>query len=676
MPKADDEKSSLADLRRRIEKKTGISQTEVKALSAREVQKLVQELQVHQMELSLQNEELQRAQAELAQALDRYQDLYDFAPSGYLTLDEELRVLEANFMAARMLGIERKILVGAPFPKYLAPESQNALQPYFQGPAGRHLFQTGELELKRADGSRLPAHLTASLIWTPQNAKRLRMTLNDISGERRAQEKEARLAAIVNSTEDAIVRCNARGEITDWNPGAERMYGYSAEEILGRPMWVIVPPDLQNEETAMIGALSRGEVITGRETRRRTKQGREIPVSLSMSGLAGRTAFFSIERDITRQKENEETIRQNSRHKDEFLAILGHELRNPLAAVQIALERLQTACASDKSAALLPVLQWNIAQIATIVNDLMDVSRVMLGKIELDRQPVELQAVVRHALEALQALYHEKRVTVEESYLDRRILLDADPVRAAQIFFNLLENAAKYNHMDGKVWITARQTSRGAQITIEDTGIGMSPELRQSVFDLFMQADRGKSSRGGLGVGLTLAYNLTRLHGGDLIAASEGPGKGSTFILTLPLASYLEEQAPAEPAKSGHKALKLLLVDDNQDFTENMAELLKSFGHDVRTALTAAEGLAKAPEFKPDVIILDIGLPDLDGYEVVRRLACMPELRDTGFIALTGYSEVPPLLTAEGARFHEVLVKPVDIETMEAVLGRYEKKRD
>jgi len=244
-------------------------------------------------------------------------------------------------------------------------------------------------------------------------------------------------------------------------------------------------------------------------------------------------------------------------------------------------------------------------------------------------------------------------------------------VRLEQILSNLLENAVKFNVPEGRVRVSGRATPAGGEIRIKDTGIGMKPAIQKSIFDLFNQADREKNSQGGLGVGLAMAYNLTRLHGGSLTVTSEGPGRGSEFTLILPLAAAPEMEAPGAVVPTAGARLRLLLVDDNQDFSEGLAELLQDLGHEVRTALTGKQALALAPNFQPDVVLLDVGLPDLDGYEVGRRLSRMPELSQTKLIALTGYSEVPPLLSAEGARFQDVLIKPVEIAKLEQLLSRF-----
>lgn len=675
MANLDRGKPQFGDLRQRAEAVIRMSHTQVAAMPVEDVQQLVQELQIHQVELSMQNEELQRAYAELAAARNRFQVLYDFAPIGFLTLNADLAVKEANFTAAKLLGRPRERMIGSHFFQLVSPNSQGDFRALFPPPRGTST-QTIELEMRRLDGSLFPARLSYAPSWDAQSQPEVRMTLADVTEERRAQEKEARLAVIAATTQDAIVRCDPDGRITDWNPGAERIYGYTASQAVGRELAIIVPPNLLNAEKALMEDVARGRAVSDRETRRRAKDGREIPVSVSQSAVIGLTgqlrAFFSIERDISRQKAYEEKIQEEARHKDEFLAILGHELRNPLAAVQVEIDRLQAGDSRNRETLdMLQTLLRNIRQITSIVNDLMDVSRVMRGKVILNKQPVELQSAVRHTLEPLRPLSREKRVTWEEQLPAEPVWLEADPVRLEQILSNLLENAVKYNVPDGRVWVSARATPAGEEIRIKDTGIGMKTALQKSIFDLFNQADREKNSQGGLGVGLTMAHNLAQLHGGSLTVSSDGPGRGSEFTLTLPRAAAPKAQAPAGPPQKAGARLRLLLVDDNRDFAEGLAELLQELGHEVRTAFTGGEGLAAAPGFRPDVVLLDVGLPDLDGYEVGRRLSRMPELSQTKLIALTGYSEVPPLLSAEGARFQDVLIKPVEIAKLEQLLSRF-----
>jgi len=345
MANLDRGKPQFGDLRQRAEAVIRMSRNQVAALPVEDVQQLVQELQIHQVELSMQNEELQRAYAELAAVRNRFQDLYDFAPVGFLTLNADLAIKEANLTAAKLLGMPRERLVGSPFFKLVSPASQGDFRTLFSPQKGTSGAQIIELEMRRPDSSRFPARLSYVPSWDAQNHPEVRMTLADVTDQRRAQEKEARLAVIAATTQDAIVRCDAAGRNTDWNPGAARCYGFTAAEAVGQQLAIIIPPGLLSAEKALMEDVARGRAVSGRETRRRAKNGREIPVSVSQSAVTGLTgqlrAFFSIERDISRQKSDEDKIREDARHKDEFLAILGHELRNPLAAVQVEIDRLQ-----------------------------------------------------------------------------------------------------------------------------------------------------------------------------------------------------------------------------------------------------------------------------------------------------------------------------------------------
>jgi two-component system CheB/CheR fusion protein len=661
----------FSNLRQRAEKMLGLTRDQVADLPVQDVQNLIQELQVHQIELQIQNEELLQAQAELAETRDRYQELYDFAPVGYLTLTEDLSVLEANFAAASLVGLARRELLQRKFSQYLTPASQRGLLAYFQKPEGPHVMRVGELELRRADGSIIPVRISAMLVEAGGGSTVLRMALGDLSEQKQAQEKDERLAAIVAASEDAIIRRDASGVITDWNSSAERIYGYTAKEAVGHTIEIILPAHRGDEENTPLAKLTRGETILGYETLRRTKQGPLIPVSLSMAGIRGPLgrlqAIFTIERDISKQKANEVKILEDARHKDEFLAILGHELRNPLAAIQVDLDRLQYSQGKETSP-IFSTLGRNIRQLTTITNDLMDVSRVMRGKVQLNKQAVELRSALHQALEPVKVSPPGSKLTWEEYLPVQPVWVEADPVRLEQILSNLLENAVKYNVPSGRIQVTAGPKDGNIEIRIKDTGIGLKPEMIGSIFDLFSQGDRAKNSRGGLGIGLTLAYNLTQMQNGTLVAHSEGPGKGSEFILTLPQAAKPEAAKSACLQKPG-KSLRVLLVDDNQDFTEGLAELLQCDGYEVHTAGTGAQGLATAENVRPDVVLLDVGLPDMDGYEVGRRLSGLPGLGSTVLIGLTGYSEVPPLMNARGAHFQSTLIKPLEIEKLEGILS-------
>lgn len=393
--------------------------------------------------------------------------------------------------------------------------------------------------------------------------------------------------------------------------------------------------------------------------------------------FAGGVCVFST--DITELKQAQlererllEALREADRRKDEFLAMLAHELRNPLApilhAVQI-LRRREPATAEE--AWCEKVIERQTAHLTRLVDDLLDISRITQGKVTLQREPVELEAVVTRAVETVRPFLEGRRHELVLELPREPVVLEGDLVRLAQILANLLHNAAKYTPDGGRIELSAEQMDGEALLRLRDNGIGIPPEMLSRVFDLFTQADRSLSrSEGGLGVGLTLVRTLVELHGGSVTALSPGPGRGTEILVRLPARPELSRREEAEPvAHTTPKAAagrRILVVDDNQDSAESLALLLELHGHEVRTAFAGPAALETASTFRPDVVLLDIGLPGMDGYEVARRLRA--DDHRSLLVALTGYGRDDDRQRSQEAGFDHHLVKPVDLEELARVL--------
>jgi signal transduction histidine kinase len=358
------------------------------------------------------------------------------------------------------------------------------------------------------------------------------------------------------------------------------------------------------------------------------------------------------------------------RRKDEFLAMLGHELRNPLAAIGSLAElmRRQRTGPGHSNLPLCEMLGRQVMQMARLVDDLLDASRITQGKITLQKEPLELMAIVARAIEttrpATNARGHRLRVVMPEE----PIRIRGDLTRLVQVFSNLLNNAAKYTPPGGQIAVTAKARDTEVELRVQDNGVGMAPELLPRVFDLFSQADQSiERSDGGLGVGLALVRCIVELHGGRVEALSDGPGAGSEFVVRLPLLdeASIEREAPA--ATIPVNPTRILIVDDNRDAAESLAALLRSDGHQAATAFNGYEALAAVQSHKPQVVLLDIGLPGMNGYEVAQRL------REAGstarLIALTGYGQPEDRERTQRAGFHEHLTKPLDMNVLASVLA-------
>jgi PAS domain S-box-containing protein len=370
-----------------------------------------------------------------------------------------------------------------------------------------------------------------------------------------------------------------------------------------------------------------------------------------------------------------QALRETDRRKDEFLATLAHELRNPLAPIRNSLQILSMPRIDAETAQRSrEMMERQVHHLVRLVDDLLDVSRVMRGKIDLRREPVELAAVVARVVETVQPLMdaqgHQLSVTLPHD----SVALDADPVRLAQVVGNLLANAAKYTDPGGRISLSAERKGDSVELRIRDTGIGIAPNMLPHIFELFVQADHATTkAQGGLGIGLTLVKNLVEMHNGTVEARSEGLGRGSEFIVRLPIAAQpLREGRPAAQASdhgtvpSGHR---VLVVDDNRDAANSLAMLLKLQGHDVRVAFNGLAALELTQAYVPDVVFLDIGMPGMDGYEVARRLRQQPGLESVVLAALTGWGQREDRLRTAEAGFDHHLVKPPERKMIESILA-------
>jgi signal transduction histidine kinase/DNA-binding response OmpR family regulator len=390
--------------------------------------------------------------------------------------------------------------------------------------------------------------------------------------------------------------------------------------------------------------------------------------------------------DLTERIQIEESLREGDRRKDEFLATLSHELRNPLAAIANAAQFMRLAAPTDPGVGpSLDVLGRQVGHLIRLIDDLLDVSRITRGKITLRPERVDLVDVVARALETARPLAAERGQRLETALPDCPLLLDGDPVRLAQVAVNLLANAVKYTEEGGRIelavgWTEGSDGREQAILRVTDTGIGIADEMLPTVFDLFAQADHPPGRQeGGLGIGLALVRELVGLHGGTVEASSPGPGQGAEFVVRLPLAVRpVVEARPADTAADARRrpsvpARRVLLVDDNQDSAESLAALLRVLGHDVSAAYDGRGAIAAARLDRPDLILLDIGMPDMSGYEVARLLRAEPGLDATTLIALTGYGSDDDRRKSRAAGFDGHLVKPIDFEDLERLLGSLQR---
>jgi PAS domain S-box-containing protein len=640
------------------------------------------------------------------------------------------------------------------------------------------------------------------------------LIFRDVTAARQAERAKAGellaarlLASIVESSDDAIISKSLDGVIQSWNAGAERLFGWTAAEAVGRHISVVIPKDRLAEEDHIIASLEAGRRIDHFETERVSRDGRRLSVSLTISPVkddAGRIVGASkIARDVTRQRQAEAerekfvtlvessrdfigmcdldgvpffvnraglemvgldsleqarttpvrefffpedqprimdeffpavlkeghgeaevrfrhfktgearwmsykvltvmdaqgkrvalaTVSQDvterkrleddlrrlasdlseaDRRKDEFLAMLAHELRSPLAPISNAVQVLRLAesdAAAVRSAS--EVLERQVRHMGRLVDDLLDVSRITRGQIELRKERVEIRPILSQAVESARALYGHLGHDLTVRLPAEAIVVDADPARLAQVVGNLLNNACKFTDKGGRIWLTAEQEGSEVVIRVGDRGIGIAPEQLPRLFEMFTQVDTSlERSRDGLGIGLTLVKTLVELHRGTVEARSEGLGRGSEFVVRLPIPARAPEPRAASRVETRPASpRRILIVDDNEDGAASLAMMLKLGGHETQTAHDGLEAVEVAEQFRPDAMLLDIGLPKLNGYEVCRRIRERSWGKSVVLVAVTGWGQEEDRDRSKAAGFDTHVVKPVDREVLRRLLA-------
>lgn len=498
----------------------------------------------------------------------------------------------------------------------------------------------------------------------------------------RARESEARNTAILNAALDCIISMDHEGRILEFNPAAERTFGYLRSDVVGRQMAeLLVPPQLREQHQrgmATYLATGTGPVLGRRlELPALRADGSEFPVELAITRInkEGPPVFTAYLRDISERKWAEEALRESNRLKDEFLAILAHELRNPLAPIRNALYILQQPEIDPAmTRQLLDMGQQQVEHMARMLDDLLDVSRISQGRFALRKEIVDLASLIMRAVAAVRLLVEEHRHELEISISDEPLRVEGDTTRLEQVLANLLNNACKYMDEGGKIRLTAGLRDGQVEIGVKDLGIGIPPEALPRIFEMFSQVDRSlERSRSGLGIGLALVRRLVEMHGGTIEAKSEGAGRGSEFVVRLP-ATAAEPPGPREAEQekeqvAAHAKRRILVVDDNQDAATTLGILLRLKGNEVRTAFDGLEAVAAAEAFQPQAILLDIGMPKMNGYDAARRIRQEARGRPVMLVATTGWGQQQDIARSKEAGFDHHLVKPVDFAQLEKLLA-------
>jgi PAS domain S-box-containing protein len=664
---------------------------------------------------------------------DTLRRVYDDAPDAVLILSRAGSLMHANPAGCRMLEAgSSAALEGIPLTALLAPEYREewaaVLRRIADGERLRWRFELlgfqgahrwVEMHVASATAShdaRLVVAMCRDQTEYAFRQERLRIArihaqerggLSDGEADDGEALAQARLAAIVESSDDAIVGNTLDGIVSAWNHGAERLFGYGASEAIGRSILLIVPPDRQSEEAAIFSRLWRGERIEHFEAQRLTKGGRRIDVSLTVSPIRDRHGAIigvsTIARDVTERRHTDlsrdrmleaeryarEQAQRASLLKDEFLATLSHELRTPLTAIKawghlLAIGRAR----SEEVRQAGEVIERNSDVQQRVIDDLLDISRIVSGRLRLEPEPVDLTTVLKGALDTIGPAAAAKNLRIKQTIEVNDAGMRGDSTRLQQVIWNVLSNAVKFTPPYGEIRVVLSSNQSRLRLTVTDNGAGIEPEFLPRVFERFSQGDASPSRvHGGLGLGLAIAKQIAELHGGSIAASSAGKGRGATFTIELPQRSVeqqlsgpapdgVESAASADPAPGQNLAgVKVLVVDDESDARQVLTHILSDSGATVVTAESGPAALSVVDQQAPHVIVSDIGMPGMDGYELLRRIRGLAgDGAAAPAIALTAYARPKDRLNALRAGYVAHLAKPADpsqlIATVAAAAGR------
>ncbi|MEO6392124.1 MAG: PAS domain S-box protein [Pyrinomonadaceae bacterium] len=613
-------------------------------------------------------EALSRSERELA-------DFFENAIVGFRWAGPDGIIQRVNQTELSMLGYTREEYVGHHLSEFHVDRA--GIDEFFDRLKQGETVRQYASQMRCKDGSIRDVLINSNVLFENGEFVHTRAFTLDVTERKRAQESqrqsEERLRFIMDSMPQKIFTTTPDGAASYVNPQWCKFSGLTADEFNGFAWAKTIHPD----DRAQVVELWRRSVETGTDFRYEMRFRRwdgiyiwHLTQTTALRDDQGEVVMWvGSSTDVHEQKETSQQLRhlaaelsEADHRKNEFLAILAHELRNPLAPIRNALRVVQLS-GGDRDV-ILPaaeMMERQVDQLVRLVDDLLDVSRVSHGRIELRREHIELAAVIHRAVETCQPAIDERRHELLVTLPDAPVFLNADPHRLAQTFSNLLNNAGKYTDPGGRISISATVRERFVEVSIKDSGIGIPVEKQGNIFDMFAQVDRSlERSQGGLGIGLTLVKKLVELHEGSVRLLSAGAGLGSEFVVRLPVTVH----EPALPAPAGPTApfirRRVLVVDDNRDAAESLQLLLQICGHEVHTAYDGLEAVEAADRLRPEVVLLDIGLPKLNGYEAARLIRAQTRKEKITLVALTGWGQADDLAKSREAGFDLHLVKPVD----------------
>ncbi len=635
------------------------------------------------------NTERRQMEEALRRSEQRFAHFMQFLPGSAWIKDLEGRYVYANDAAEAIFNRKRDALYGKRdgevFPNQSAAQFAENDRQALTSENGVQVVET----LEHADG--VVHHSLVSKFPIPGSNGRpafvggIAIDITDrLQAEKVRAESEERFRQLAETINEVFWMADvASPRILYISPAYERIWGRTCESLYADPLSFLAavhPDDRDRVQLTVAERQGRGESsdeeyrIVKPDGSVRWIRNRAFPVKDAESRVF---RMAGIAEDITDRKRAEDALRDADRRKDEFLATLAHELRNPLAPICNAVELMQfahvNAAAMEEAR---NVLKRQLGHLVRLIDDLLEISRITRGKLQLRKERIELDSAVRSAVEATRPLVDAAGHELTISLPAEPVYLDADATRIAQILTNLLNNAAKYAEKGGHIWLTARAADHRVSVSVRDTGIGIASEHLAHIFEMFSQAMPAlERSQGGLGIGLALVRGLVELHGGTIEAHSDGPGQGSEFIVHLPTAEGPADQPIAKQSPETAKTLpststsRILVVDDNPDTTATLAKILEGMGHQVHMAHNGLEAVHAAAVFRPDIVLLDIGLPKLNGYEVAQRIRQQPRDYKVSLIAVTGWGQLEDRRRAMEAGFDHHLTKPVDLTALTRLLA-------
>ena len=580
--------------------------------------------------------------------------------------------------------------------KSLSVELNTPITPGFEAlvfKASRGIEDIYELTYIRKDGSRFPAVVSVTALRDAQNdiigylligtdnTARKQVEAERMLLDQRVRDQQFYTRSLIESNIDALMTTDPRGIISDVNKQMELLTGCTRDELIGAPFKDYFS-DPERAEAGIKLVLSEGKV-TDYELTARARNGQETIVSYNATTFPDRDrklqGVVASARDVTERSRLEKQMQNQAaelsdlhRRKDEFPAMLSHELRSPLAPIANAVQMLglQRGTESLVQRQSRAIIERQMVQLQHLVDDLLEVSRITTGMVQLRRIPVTVSDIIEGAIKTVRPLIEKRRHEFSVSLPSEPIWLNADAARLEQVVVNLLTNAAKYTDEAGHIWLTVEKEDQACVLRIRDTGVGITAELLPCIFDLFTQADRSLDrSQGGLGIGLALVQRLTELHGGSVEVKSTLK-QGSEFIVRLPIVQGEISQLPVvESGLPNVRPLRVLVVDDNVDTVLSFSMLLRASGHEVQTAHDGLAAVQAAIDYRPDIVLLDIGLPGLNGYEVAKQIRQHPELKHVVLVALTGYGQDSDRQASGQAGFTHHLVKPARFDELQKILA-------